>query len=72
MTDNLPIDINRHESPAGPVFFSHDALTSQASGIKHGFFTRQGGVSKGLYSTLNCGFGSADIPANVAVNRAIV
>ena len=72
MIDNLPSDIKRHESPAGPVFFSHDALTSEASGIKNGFFTRQGGVSEGLYGSLNCGFGSADIQANVAENRARV
>ncbi|HIJ63299.1 MAG TPA: peptidoglycan editing factor PgeF [Rhodospirillaceae bacterium] len=38
--------------------------------IRHGFFTREGGVSTGLYSSLNCGFGSGDDPQNVAVNRA--
>jgi copper oxidase (laccase) domain-containing protein len=27
-------------------------------GIRHGFFTRQGGVSKGVYGSLNCGLGS--------------
>ena len=29
-------------------------------GIRHGFFTRQGGVSQGVYASLNCGLGSAD------------
>ena len=37
--------------------------------IIHGFFTREGGVSKGLYKSLNCGFGSDDIYENVDANR---
>lgn len=37
--------------------------------IRHGFFTREGGVSTGLYTSLNCGPGSADQPAAVAENR---
>jgi purine-nucleoside/S-methyl-5'-thioadenosine phosphorylase / adenosine deaminase len=44
---------------------------ARASGIRHAFFTRRGGVSEGLYSALNCGFGSRDDPARVAENRAI-
>lgn len=40
-------------------------------GIRHGFFTRLGGVSEGIYSALNCGFGSHDDPERVAENRAI-
>jgi YfiH family protein len=39
-------------------------------GVAHGFFTREGGVSGGLYASLNCGFGSGDAPENVAENRA--
>ena len=39
------------------------------SGIRHGFFTRQGGVSGGIYAALNCGLGSSDDPANVSENR---
>lgn len=38
-------------------------------GIRHGFFTRKGGVSSGLYSSLNVGRGSADDPKDVAENR---
>ncbi|MEO5374556.1 MAG: peptidoglycan editing factor PgeF [Alphaproteobacteria bacterium] len=38
--------------------------------IRHGFFTREGGTSAGLYASLNCGFGSGDDPASVAANRA--
>lgn len=38
--------------------------------IRHGFFTRSGGVSHGVYATLNGGVGSSDAPDNVAENRA--
>jgi YfiH family protein len=38
--------------------------------VRHGFFTRQGGVSAGLFVSLNCGFGSGDRTENVARNRA--
>lgn len=37
--------------------------------IVHGFFTRDGGVSGGIYGTLNCGPGSKDRPEDVAENR---
>jgi polyphenol oxidase len=40
------------------------------AGIGHAFFTRAGGVSPGLYASLNAGVGSADDPHNVAANRA--
>jgi YfiH family protein len=39
-------------------------------GIRHAFFTRQGGVSQGIYASLNGGVGSADDPAAVAENRS--
>lgn len=39
-------------------------------GIRHGFFTRAGGVSAGVYASLNCGFGAKDEAARVAENRA--
>jgi len=45
------------------------ALSSLA-GIRHGFFTRSGGVSHGVYATLNGGVGSNDAPDKVAENRA--
>lgn len=38
-------------------------------GVRHGFFTRQGGVSTGIYASLNAGRGSKDDPADVAENR---
>ena len=37
--------------------------------VRHGFFTREGGVSEGVYASLNCGFGSGDKPDHVAANR---
>jgi polyphenol oxidase len=39
-------------------------------GVAHGFFTRDGGVSAGLYASLNCGWGSGDDPDSVTENRA--
>ncbi|HEY2837181.1 MAG TPA: peptidoglycan editing factor PgeF [Rhizomicrobium sp.] len=42
------------------------------AGIAHGFFGRAGGVSTGVYASLNCGPGSRDDPAAVAENRARV
>ncbi|HTR88374.1 MAG TPA: peptidoglycan editing factor PgeF [Reyranella sp.] len=39
------------------------------AGVQHRFFTRKGGVSAGLYSSLNCGYGSGDSPDNVRENR---
>jgi purine-nucleoside/S-methyl-5'-thioadenosine phosphorylase / adenosine deaminase len=38
-------------------------------GVSHGFFTREGGVSDGVYRTLNCGYGSNDTRDKVAENR---
>ena len=42
------------------------------NGIRHGFFTRQGGVSKGMYGSLNCGLRSRDDAESVRQNRALV
>ena len=39
-------------------------------GVRHGFFTRKGGVSSGVYESLNGGVGSRDEPAKVRENRA--
>ncbi|WP_029007988.1 peptidoglycan editing factor PgeF [Azospirillum halopraeferens] len=43
---------------------------NDVNGIRHAFFTRSGGVSTGIYASLNCGLGSGDAPAAVAENRA--
>ncbi|MFD2264798.1 peptidoglycan editing factor PgeF [Lacibacterium aquatile] len=48
-------------------------LTSpQLAGLPHGFFTRKGGISKGIYDSLNCGLGSDDNPIAVGENRSRV
>jgi YfiH family protein len=39
------------------------------SGIRHGFFTREGGVSESIYASLNCGLGSNDDAQRVLENR---
>lgn len=41
----------------------------ERAGVRHGFFTRIGGVSTGLYAGLNTGMGSSDDPETVAENR---
>ncbi len=38
--------------------------------IRHGFFSRNGGVSEGAYESLNCGYGSGDAAEKVSENRA--
>lgn len=40
-------------------------------GVRHAFFTRAGGVSEGLFATLNCGYGSGDDPERVTENRKL-
>jgi purine-nucleoside/S-methyl-5'-thioadenosine phosphorylase / adenosine deaminase len=45
------------------------SLLSAVPGIRHAFFTREGGVSGGVYTGLNGGIGSRDDPAAVRENR---
>ena len=45
------------------------ALLDRVAGVRHAFFTRHGGVSTGLYESLNVGRGSRDEAADVAENR---
>lgn len=44
---------------------THDALRP----FRHGFFTRRGGASSGIFAGLNCGAGSTDLREAVAINR---
>jgi len=44
--------------------------TLRTAGVRHAFFTRRGGVSEGVYASLNGGVGSRDAPPAVAENRA--
>jgi polyphenol oxidase len=61
---------------ANPQEQTSPAQTLQAhtlarlAGVRHAFFTRTGGVSGGVYASLNAGVGSQDAPHNVAENRA--
>ena len=43
-----------------------------ATEIKHAFFTRNGGVSQGLYKSLNVSFSSNDLAENVIANRQLI
>lgn len=52
-----------------PPFHRAPNLTALA-GVAHGFFGREGGVSQGIYASLNCGPGSRDDPARIGENRA--
>ncbi len=46
------------------------AVLNEIPRVRHAFFTREGGLSDGLYRSLNCGPGSKDQPDAVAANRA--
>lgn len=50
-------------------FITHPSLAA-LPGVRHGFFTREGGVSSGIYDSLNCGIGSHDRRDSVIENRA--
>ncbi|MEI6417956.1 MAG: peptidoglycan editing factor PgeF [Sphingomonadales bacterium] len=54
-------------APVTPPFLTVPAL----AGTRHGFLTRQGGVSAGLFASLNVGLGSSDDRALVQENRAL-
>ena len=62
--------IQQQTSPDGPVYYLHEAL--ELAGVRHGFFTRNGGLSTGLYDSLNCGPGSDDNKEIVRANRGRV
>ncbi|MFE3839355.1 peptidoglycan editing factor PgeF [Pseudogemmobacter sonorensis] len=49
-----------------------EIITSDALPFRHGFFTRKGGASSGIFAGLNCGPGSSDQSEIVAINRARV
>ena len=61
MTATVPVNLE-----GGPQCYQHAGWQDGAARkchIRHGFFTANGGVSTGLYQSLNCGFGSNDDPA---------
>lgn len=49
-----------------------EILRSESLPVRHGFFTREGGASSGVFSSLNCGLGSSDQREMVSINRARV
>lgn len=49
-----------------------EIITSDALVCRHGFFTRKGGASSGIFAGLNCGTGSTDQTEAVAINRVRV
>lgn len=49
--------------------FTTTSHMSTLDGIQHGFFGRQGGVSSGIYGSLNLGTGSGDNAESVRTNR---
>lgn len=49
-----------------------EAEALQVPGVAHGFFSRGGGHSTGIFSSLNCGLGSGDDPELVMMNRNVV
>lgn len=50
-----------------------EILTSDSlNGVRHGFFTRKGGASSGVFAGLNCGYGSSDQQDIVKINRTRV
>ena len=51
--------------PMTMEILTHDALEP----LRHGFFTRKGGASSGIFAGLNCGHGSSDQTEAVAINR---
>lgn len=62
-----------HDARAGHETLStmvEAASLSALSGVRHAFFARLGGVSNGIYASLNGGIGSNDAPGHVAENRA--
>jgi len=53
-------------------FLSDSNFLKADSNVVHGFFGRRGGISTGLYGSLNCGLGTKDAPVNVNHNRNVV
>ncbi|WP_455480416.1 peptidoglycan editing factor PgeF [Bartonella sp. B12(2025)] len=59
-------------NPIPVPIFAKDLSALHTHGIKHGFFTRQGGVSKNLYQSLNVGQSSNDQPEHIVQNRILI
>ena len=66
----MPDGSSTPQMPGSDAAVAIEAATLSAlPGIRHAFFTREGGVSDGIYASLNGGIGSSDHPEHVAENR---
>lgn len=63
-----PLPSRASDSP----YYTNPSFVSETLPVFHGFFGRQGGVSTGIYESLNCGFGAEDLPEAVQENRGII
>jgi len=61
-----------HQLDSKAEYYQEPAFLGEGASAFHGFFTRRGGVSGGIYKSLNCGAGSDDEPGDVQENRALV
>jgi hypothetical protein len=61
----------KSKEPAMPIAIEAPTL-QDGGGIRHGFYGRAGGVSEGIYGSLNCGLGSRDERERVTENRSRV
>lgn len=71
MSENGPVS-SKPASVIPPDCYRTASSLDGLAGLRHGFFGRAGGISTGLYTSLNCGPGSADDPEAVTANRARV
>jgi YfiH family protein len=71
MSESAPTRLSSHGKAGHDVAAMLEAPSlARLVGVRHAFFTRAGGVSEGVYASLNGGPGSDDGPAKVAENRA--
>ncbi len=63
--------MSAHSTEIQTHVLAADALQSPGSRVRHGFFTRLGGLSTDIFRGLNVGLGSSDDPATVRQNRAL-
>ena len=67
-----PRRLDRARPRRHPWGMALDPIRSDLIAARHGFFTRRGGASSGVFAGLNCGVGSSDQREVVALNRARV
>lgn len=65
-------EITTQPTIISPPFAQANNLAALEPRIRHGFFGRRGGVSQGIYASLNVGLGSADDSDHVRQNRSLI